>query len=178
MCAYNIWCHKNGLYRRTSPRPSHVLAHHPNRPLPLVLRAMHEMENGCLPRLLPKKREQRGQARTREGTGQPRGPPKRFPRGRPETGQHLTKRHEATGGAVHLLACTVASMGDTHMDDFFLLCVSPFGAGMPNPGERLGFNLVCKKCSPQNYKRGGGVWVGQKSGGWVLGGSAQEIQKT
>ena len=46
---------------------------------------------------------------------------------------------------------------------FFLLCASPFGAGMPNPGERLGFNLVCKKCSPQNYKRGGG----QKSGGWV-----------
>ena len=39
---------------------------------------------------------------------------------------------------------------------FFLLCASPFGAGMPNPGERLGFNLVCKKCSPQNYKRGGG----------------------
>ena len=53
MCAYNIWCHKNGLCRRTSPRPSHVLAHHPNRQLPLVLRAMHEMENGCLPRLLP-----------------------------------------------------------------------------------------------------------------------------
>ena len=40
--------------------------------------------------------------------------------------------------------------------NFFLLCASPFGAGMPNPGERLGFNLVCKKCSPQNYKRGGG----------------------
>ena len=39
---------------------------------------------------------------------------------------------------------------------FFLLCASPFGVGMPNPGERLGFNLVCKKCSPQNYKRGGG----------------------
>ena len=92
MCAYNIWCHKNGLCRRTSPRPSHVLAHHPNRQLPLVLRAMHKMENGCLPRLLPSV------------------------------------------------------------------------SGMPNPGERLGFNLVCKKCSPQNYKRGGG----QKSGGWVL----------
>ena len=40
--------------------------------------------------------------------------------------------------------------------NFFLLCASPFGAGMPNPGERLGFNLVCKKGSPQNYKRGGG----------------------
>ena len=47
---------------------------------------------------------------------------------------------------------------------FFLLCVSPFGAGMPNPGERLGFNLICKKCSPQNYKQG----RGQKSGRWVL----------
>ena len=33
-------------------------------------------------------------------------------------------------------------MGDLHMMIFFLLCVSPFGAGMPNPGERLGFNLV------------------------------------
>ena len=52
MCAYNIWCHKNGLCRWTSPRPSHVLAHHPNCRLPLVLRAMHEMENGCLSRLL------------------------------------------------------------------------------------------------------------------------------
>ena len=56
----------------------------------------------------------------------------------------------------------------------FLLYVSPFGAGMPNPGERLGFNLVCKKCSPQNYKGGGGLggskvgWVGPKLGGWVL----------
>ena len=39
---------------------------------------------------------------------------------------------------------------------FFLLCVSPFGAETPKPGERLGFNLVCKKCSPQNCKRGGG----------------------
>ena len=28
----------------------------------------------------------------------PRGPPLAFPRGRPETGQQLTKRHEATGG--------------------------------------------------------------------------------
>ena len=52
---------------------------------------------------------------------------------------------------------------------FFLLCVSLFGAGMPNPGERLGFNLIYKNCTPQNYKSegGGGVWVGQKSGGWV-----------
>ena len=48
MCAYDIWCHKNEVCRRTSPRPSHVLAHHPNRQLPLGLRAMHEMENGCL----------------------------------------------------------------------------------------------------------------------------------
>ena len=46
--------------------------------------------------------------------------------------------------------------------------------GMPNPGERLGFNLVHKKCSPQNYKRGGGLggskvgWVGPKLGGWVF----------
>ena len=45
---------------------------------------------------------------------------------------------------------------------------------MPNPGGRLGFNLVHKKCSPQNYKRGGGLggskvgWVGPKLGGWVL----------
>ena len=38
--------------------------------------------------------------------------------------------------------------------------------GLPNLGERLGFNLVHKKCSPQIYKRGG-VWVSQKSGGWV-----------
>ena len=53
MCAYNIWCQKNGPHCRTSPRPSHVLAHHPNRLLPLVLRAMHGMENGFLPRLLP-----------------------------------------------------------------------------------------------------------------------------
>ena len=37
---------------------------------------------------------------------------------------------------------------------------------MPNPAERPACNLVHKKCSPQNYKRGG-VWVGQKWGGWV-----------
>ena len=43
---------------------------------------------------------------------------------------------------------------------FFWVSMSPFGAGMPNPGERLGFNLVYDKCSPQNYKRGGGSrWV-------------------
>ena len=53
----------------------------------------------------------------------------------------------------------------------FLVC---HPLGMPNPGERLGFNLVHKKCSPQNYKRGGGMggskvgWVGPKLGGWVL----------
>ena len=63
---------------------------------------------------------------TREGTGQPRGPPKRFPRGKPETGQHIIKQHEATGGAVHLLACTAASVGDVRVDDFlFAMCVSP-----------------------------------------------------
>ena len=53
----------------------------------------------------------------------------------------------------------------------FLVC---HPLGMPNPGERLGFNLVHKNCSPQNYKRWGGVWVGQKLGGWVqswVGGS-------
>ena len=66
------------------------------------------------------------------------------------------------------------SMGDLHIDDFLLLCVSPFGAGMPYPGECLGFNLAYKKCSPQNYKRGCGLggskvgWVGPKLGGWVL----------
>ena len=42
--------------------------------------------------------------------------------------------------------------------------------------QRQGYvaNLVYKKCSPQNYKRGGGVWVGQKWSGWVqswVGGS-------
>ena len=53
----------------------------------------------------------------------------------------------------------------------FLVC---HPLGLPNLGERLGFNFVHKKCSPQIYKRGGGVWVGQKSGGWVqswVGGS-------
>ena len=35
-----------------------------------------------------------------------------------------------------------------------LNCVSPLGAGMPTLGERLGFNLTYKNCSPQNYKRG------------------------
>ena len=60
--------------------------------------------------------------------------------------------------------CLCCSHLHTDMMIFFLLCASPFGAGMPNPGERLGFNLVCKKCSPQNSKRGGG----QNSGGWVL----------
>ena len=63
-----------------------------------------------------------------EGTGQPRDPPKRFPRGKPETGQHITKQHEATGGAVHLLACTAASMGYMHIDDFlFAMCVTLWG---------------------------------------------------
>ena len=36
-----------------------------------------------------------------------------------------------------------------------------------NPAP-TGFNLVCKKCSPQIYKGGGGFWVGPKLGGWVL----------
>ena len=45
----------------------------------------------------------------------------------------------------------------------FLVC---HPLGMPNLGERLGFHLVHKKCSPQTYKRGGGgVWVGPKLGG-------------
>ena len=44
------------------------------------------------------------------------------------------------------------------------LCVT-FGAGMPNPGERFGFNLTYKKCSPQNYKRRGGAgWVQRQVG--------------
>ena len=38
--------------------------------------------------------------------------------------------------------------------------------GMSDPGERLGFNLVHKKCSSQNYKRGGGSgWVQSWVGG-------------
>ena len=40
----------------------------------------------------------------------------------------LTKRHEATSGAVHLLACTAASMGDVHIDDLlFAMCVTLWG---------------------------------------------------
>ena len=113
MCAYNIWCHKNGVRRRTSPRPSHVLAHHPNRQLPLGLRAMHEMENGCLPRLLPNVSGLHIKMHVR-AQWQPL--------------QLLTKRHEATGGAVHLLACTAASMGDVHIDEFlFAMCVTLWG---------------------------------------------------
>ena len=52
---------------------------------------------------------------------------------------------------------------------FLLVCMSPFAAAMPNPGERLGFNLTYRKRAPQNSKRGGGpcrsdvAWVG----GWV-----------
>ena len=46
----------------------------------------------------------------------------------------------------------------------FLVC---HPLGLPNTGERLGFNLVHKKCSPQIYKRGGGFGGGQKLGGWV-----------
>ena len=41
---------------------------------------------------------------------------------------------------------------------FLLVCISPFGAGMPNPGECLGFNVTYKKCAPQ-YKGGGARWV-------------------
>ena len=50
---------------------------------------------------------------------------------------------------------------------FPLVCMSLFGAGMPNPGERLGFNVTYKKCAPQNYQGVGGFQVGPKSGGWV-----------
>ena len=45
-------------------------------------------------------------------------------------------------------------------------CLSPLGAGMPYPGECVGFNLTYKKCAPQNCKRRGGpggsevAWVG------------------
>ena len=42
--------------------------------------------------------------------------------------------------------------------------------GLPNLGERLGFNLVHKKCSPQIYKRGGGSgWVKSRVGGSKVG---------
>ena len=96
----------------------------------------------------------------------PRGPPLTFPRGRPETSQQLAKRHEATGGAVHFLACTEHQWVTCKLMIFFLLCVSPFGAGMPNPEEHLGFNLVYQKCSPQNYKTvGGSGWVQSWLGG-------------
>ena len=127
MCAYNIWCHKNGLCRRTSPRPSHVLDASTSSSS-MDLRKTTKRKKSRKPQKPKKKQQQRGRARTREGTGQPRGPPKRFPRGKPETGQHITKQHEATGGAVHLLACTAASMGDVHIDDFlFAMCVTLWG---------------------------------------------------
>ena len=49
----------------------------------------------------------------------------------------------------------------------FLVC---HPLGLPNPGERLGFNLVHKKCSPQIYKRGGGSgWVKSRVGGSKVG---------
>ena len=56
-------------------------------------------------------------------------------------------------------------MGESKEESAPLNCVSPFGAGMPNPGERLGFNLTYKKCSPQNSKRGRGLAGSQV--GWV-----------
>ena len=31
---------------------------------------------------------------------------------------------------------------------------SPFGAGMPDLGECLGFNLTYKKCAPRTIRRG------------------------
>ena len=49
---------------------------------------------------------------------------------------------------------------------FLLICISPFGAGMPNPGEHFGFDLTNKEGSPQNYKKGGGVPDGSEVG-WV-----------
>ena len=160
MCAYNIWCHKNGLCRRTSPRPSHVLAHHPNRHLPLVLRAMHEMENGCLPSLLPSvsglhtKMHVRAQwqlLRLHCSCNGIHVLMHEYPMMRPQTHHNLptpTHLHHKLLPHPH------------HQRFSYLLCVSPFGAETPNPGERLGFNLVCKKCSPQNCKRGGGAKVG------------------
>ena len=48
---------------------------------------------------------------------------------------------------------------------FRLVCMSLFGAGMPNSGERLGFNLSYKKCASQKYK-GGGAPDGSQVG-WV-----------
>ena len=43
--------------------------------------------------------------------------------------------------------------------------MSPFGAGMPDPGERLGFNLSYKTCAPQNYQGGVSGWV-QRAQPW------------
>ena len=49
--------------------------------------------------------------------------------------------------------------------------MSPFGAGMPNLGERRGFNLTYKKACPTELEEGRGVlggskfrWVGPKLG--------------
>ena len=121
----------------------HVLAHHPNRQLPLVLRAMHEMENGCLPRLLPNVSGLHTKMHVRAQW-------------------QLLQLHCSCNGIHVLMHARQHQWVTCILMIFFLLCASPFGAGMPNPGERLGFNLVCKKCSQQNYKRGGG---GQKTGG-------------
>ena len=73
---------------------------------------------------------------------------------------HVNNAFGRTTGALSVIFSAVTLFSQ----DQFLVC---HPLGLPNPGERLGFNLVHKKCSPQIYKRGGWVCVGQKSGGWV-----------
>ena len=48
-------------------------------------------------------------------------------------------------------------------------CMSLFGAGMPHPKERIGFNLTYKKHVPQNYQKGGVLGSAQN---WVGGSSS------
>ena len=53
-----------------------------------------------------------------------------------------------------------ASMSELCIDDFLLVCMSSFRAGMPCLGERLGFDLTYKKYAPETYKTGGGGGLG------------------
>ena len=121
---------------------SHVLAHHPNRPLPLVNARNGKWVPAQVAPQCVRSAHKNACASAMATAALVPNDPARLPLA------------EATNASQ-------PSNSDTSPSQ-------TFGAGMPNPGERLGFNLVCKKCSPQNYKGGGGVWVGQKSGGWVL----------
>ena len=104
-------------------------------------------------------------APTMEGTGQPRGPPYKIftvAEWRPGNSQRYDTKLQA---GRYIFSHVLQHQWVSCIFMIFPFVCILFGAGMPNLGERIGFNLSCKKRAPQNDKRGGGP--GGSEVGWV-----------